>query len=114
MMTTARISEHLRRNGWLLTALAVCILACLFLSSGSGHEETQEDRISRVLSCMSGAGETEVAVYYDAASVPCGAVVLSSGADRIAVRLQLTDAVSTLLGLDPSAVAVYPLEGGSR
>lgn len=113
MMTTARISEHLRRNGWLLAAMGVCVLACLLLGSAAPQEETQEERISRVLSALSGAGHTEVAVYYAPDSVPCGAVVLSSGAADIGVRLQLTDAVSTLLGLDPSAVAVYPMEGGT-
>lgn len=111
MNAATGIREHLRRNGWILAALAICVLACLLLDGSSSHEETQEERISRVLSGMSGAGRTEVAVYYDTGSVPCGAVVLSTGAGSIAVRLQLTDAVSTLLGIDPSDVAVYPLEG---
>ena len=114
MISTTRISEHLHRNAWLLTAMGICVLACLLLGSTAPREETREEHISRVLSGMAGAGDTEVAIYYDAQSVPCGAVVLSGGAADIGVRLQLTDAVSTLLGLDPSAVAVYPLEGGAR
>ena len=43
----------------------------------------------------------------------CGAVVIAEGAQDISVRLWLTDAVATLLGLDASAVAVYPSKGGT-
>ena len=44
---------------------------------------------------------------------PCGAVVVASGAEDIAVRLRLQEAVTTLLGLDSSRVAVYPRKGGN-
>ncbi len=112
-MNAANFREHLRRNGWLLGALAVCIAACLLLGVSQDTANDSEARISRVLSSLAGAGHTEVALYYDQQAVPCGALVLAEGAGDIAVRLQLTNAVSTLLGLDPQAVAVYPLQGGS-
>ena len=112
-MNTQRIRDHLRRNGWLLTALVICVAGCLLAGGLPGGSDPQNEQLSRVLSAMAGAGEVEVAIHYDAQSVPCGAVVLARGASSIAVRLQLSDAVSTLLGLDPSAVAVYPLEGGA-
>ena len=41
------------------------------------------------------------------------AVVVASGAEDIAVRLRLQEAVTTLLGLDSSRVAVYPRKGGN-
>lgn len=112
-MSMQRIRDHLRRNGWLLTALAICVAGCLLAGALPGGSDPQNEQLSRVLSAMAGAGEVEVAIHYDAQSLPCGAVVLAQGASSIAVRLQLTDAVSTLLGLDPSAVAVYPLKGGA-
>lgn len=112
-MSMQRIRDHLRRNGWLLTALAICVAGCLVAGALPGGSDPQNEQLSRVLSAMAGAGEVEVAIHYDAQSIPCGAVVLAQGASSIAVRLQLIDAVSTLLGLDPSAVAVYPLEGGA-
>ena len=112
-MNMQRIRDHLRRNGWLLTALAICVAGCLLADALPGGSDPQNEQLSRVLSAMAGAGEVEVAIHYDAQSLPCGAVVLAQGASSIAVRLQLTDAVSTLLGLDPSAVAVYPLKGGA-
>ena len=112
-MNMQRIRDHLRRNGWLLAALAICVAGCLLAGALPGGSDPQNEQLSRVLSAMAGAGEVEVAIHYDAQSLPCGAVVLAQGASSIAVRLQLTDAVSTLLGLDPSAVAVYPLKGGA-
>lgn len=105
-MNIDRIRDYLRRDGWLLGALLACAALCLLLGSSTGTP-TEEARISRVLSAMEGAGQVELAVYY-AESVPCGAVVIAEGADSIAVQLRLTSAVSTLLGLDSSSVAVYP------
>lgn len=110
-MNLSRLRQRLQRDGWLLAALGICVAACLLLRGIP--EAAPEDRLSRVLSGMAGAGRTEVAVYYDAQSVPCGALVLAQGAKDVAVRLQLTNAVATLLGLDADAVAVYPMEGGS-
>lgn len=112
-MTLMKLREHMKRDGWLLAALLLCVGGCLIAGAAGSVGETQEARISRVLSSMEGAGDTEVAVYYDTEALPCGALVIAEGADSITVRLRLTDAVSTLLGLDPSAVAVYPLQGGS-
>lgn len=109
-MNTTKLREHLRRDGWLLAAILACTAFCL-ITGATQQTSSEESRISRVLSAMAGAGHTEVAVYRDENSVPCGAVVVAEGADSIAVRLRLCEAVSTLLGLDTSAVAVYPLEG---
>lgn len=111
-MIPPRWMEGIGRNRWLLAALGICVAGCLLLG-GTGASITPEERIGSVLSCMAGAGRTEIAIYSDAEGVPCGALVLSAGADDIAVRLQITRAVSTLLGLDAEAVVVYPL-GGDR
>ena len=106
--------EHLQRNVALLIALGACVLLCLLMNLiAPSAEATPEDAISRVLSAMAGAGHTEVAVYRNAQDVPCGAVVIADGAQDISVRLWLTDAVATLLGLDASAVVVYPSQGGT-
>ena len=69
-------------------------------------------RIARVLSEIAGAGSVSVTIYTED-SHPCGAVVVASGAEDIAVRLRLQEAVTTLLGLDSSRVAVYPRKGGN-
>lgn len=109
-MNTEKLREYLRRDGWILAALILCAVVCIFLSSAGESADPENERISRVLSAMEGAGETQLAIVYDAQAAPCGAVVVAEGADSVAVRLRLTSAVSTLLGLDPSAVAVYPLD----
>ena len=110
---TRKIREYLRRDGWLVAALALVVALCLLLGtseSGKVAQTSDEARLSRVLSAMAGAGKVDVAVYYDD-TVPCGAVVVADGAGDAAVRIRLSGAVTTLLGLDASRVAVYEREG---
>lgn len=110
-MNLNRILPLLKKEGWLLAALLVCVALCLAMGAAGGTEETDDSRISRVLSEIAGAGQVEVAVYREE-DVPCGAVVVAEGAGDIAVQLRLNAAVSALLGLDPSRIAVYPRQGG--
>lgn len=111
-MNRERIAAYLRKDGWLLGALLLCAGLCLLLGLFTESSETQEQQISRVLSGMAGAGHVEVTVYSEE-SVPCGAVAVADGAGSISVRLQLTSALSALLGLPDDRIAVYPREGGS-
>ena len=108
-----QLGNYLKKDGWLLAAMVICGLLCLLLAaSGSGDGTlTEEERISRVLSAISGAGSVQVAIYYED-SVPCGAVAVAQGAESIAVRLTLTDAMARLLGVDTQRIAVYASEGG--
>lgn len=110
---TQKLRDYLRRDGWLVAALALVVALCLMLGSaesGKSAQTSDEARLSRVLSAMAGAGKVDVAVYYDD-TVPCGAVVVADGAGDAAVRIRLSGAVTTLLGLDASRVAVYEREG---
>ena len=107
-MTWQRLREILRRDGWLLAVMGLCAAICLILGAWDGTSPTEESRLSRVLSAMEGAGQVEVAIYYDADAVPCGALVVADGAASVSVQLRLTSAVATLLGLDADCVAVYP------
>ena len=104
------MSKWLKKDGWILAALMLCAMLCLLLGAPSETDTTEESRISRVLSAIQGAGDVEVAVYYKDA-VPCGAVVVAQGAQDVAVQLRLASAVTTLLGIDQSRVAIYPKEG---
>ena len=108
-----KLREALRRDGWLVAALALVVVLCLAMGASEGSRSAQtedEARLSRVLSAMAGAGGVDVAIYYDGA-VPCGAVIVADGAGDAAMRIRLTGAVTTLLGLDASRVAVYEREG---
>lgn len=116
-MPWQRLKERFRKDGWLLLALAASALMCLMLGAAESTAPVQTDeeaRLSRVLSAMAGAGSVEVAVFYqDETADPCGAVIVAQGADDVGVRLQLTRAVCTLLGLEASQVDVFKLGGGS-
>ena len=111
-MNMTRFRELLRRDGWLYAAIALCVVLALSVSAISGSSPDEETRIARVLSEIAGAGSVSVTIYTED-SHPCGAVVVASGAEDIAVRLRLQEAVTTLLGLDSSRVAVYPRKGGN-
>ena len=104
-----KLSLWLKKDGWILAALTFCAMLCLILGAREETTSTEEIRISRVLSAIQGAGDVEVAVYYEDA-VPCGAVVVAQGAGDVAVQLRLASAVTTLLGIDQSRVAIYPKE----
>ena len=105
-----RFSAYLKKDGWILAALIFCVMLCLLLSAQGEAASAEENRISRVLSAIDGAGEVEVAVYYEE-SVPCGAVVVAEGAGDIAVQLRLLSAITTLLGINQDRVAIYEREG---
>lgn len=101
---------YLKKDGWLLAALLLCIGFCLLLGMQGSTATDAESRVSRVLSTIEGAGRVDVAVYYEE-SVPCGAVVVAQGASDVAVQLRLISAVSTLLGIDQGRIAIYEREG---
>ncbi len=105
-----RLSAYLKKDGWILAALLFCAALCLLLGSREAISDSEEGRLSRVLSAISGAGDVEVAFHYDQ-SVPCSAVIVAEGADDISVRLKLVSAVTTLLGIGQDRVAVYEREG---
>lgn len=103
------------------------LVAALFLSGTSGNGgvgstggSAEEKRIAEVLSAMAGVGRVEVALFYEteAASAfggsaktrPTGAVVVAQGAKDMQVRLSLSRAVRTLLGLPENAVDVFVME----
>ena len=105
-----RFAAYIKKDGWILAALVFCAALCLMLGARTETATTEESRISRVLSAIDGAGTVEVAVHYEE-SVPCSAVVVAQGAGDIAVQLRLASAVTTLLGIDQSRVAIYQREG---
>ena len=108
-------------------ALAILAALLLFLTFNSGRRAAQplEERISRTLSAVDGAGKVEVTIRMreqeesgasalgmaqKAQSIPCGAVAVAQGADDPLVAMQLHDALCALLGIAPSAVSV--ISGG--
>lgn len=110
----------------LLVALLLLLLAA---GLRGGTDASLETRIARTLSAMDGAGEVSVVIRMreattgggsgsllaaggGAEAVPCGAVAVAEGADDPLVRMQLTQALCALLGLQASAVSVVSASGG--
>lgn len=110
-MNLNRWKELLHRDGWLYAALVLCVALGLVLNSLSSRKSDQAEEISRVLSQISGVGEVSVTIYQEN-DKPCGAVAVATGAQEVSVRLQLQQALETLLGLDASRIGVYPRQGG--
>lgn len=114
-----RLRERLRKDFWLLPALAAAVIGCLLLGAAemaSPAATEEEARLARVLSAMEGAGRVEVAVFYtqeEEKALPCGAVIVAEGAEDVAVRLRLARAVETLLGIDASQVDVFKRKEGN-
>lgn len=114
-MNPERIKSYLRKDGWLLAVMALAAVLCLTLGvmEESVPAQTEdEQRLERVLSAMAGAGNVDVAIHYDGDAIPCGAVIVADGAQDAAVRIRLSGAVTTLMGLEADRVAVYPRETG--
>ena len=109
---------------WLWVLLGVMVLAALTVGTGETSSVSREEaRIAQVLSLMEGAGRVEVVLFYleptgglwqeeSTRTNPTGAVIVAQGADRIEVRLRLTRAASTLLGLEMEKIGVFPMEKG--
>ena len=109
---------HLRRDGWLLALIGLCVVLCLMLSARNENISATgttalETRLAQVLSAMDGAGQVEVAVFYqdEQETVPCGAVVVADGAGDMAVQLRLTRAVMTLLNVDADKISIFQRKG---
>ena len=107
------------KGGPFALSLLLGALALLLLSGGTGEESgmtAEEKRLSATLSCIAGAGETRVSIYYageegfSGSRQPVGAVIVSRGAENIRVRLDLCRAAEALLGLSGENVEVFSME----
>lgn len=120
--------DGLRRIKAVFTPQVMILLGLALALLGFSYFTTQEKdhslevRVSKVLSQMEGAGKVEVAIMTrkseaqsqgllsgkngDGAEIPCGAIAVAQGADDPFVRMQLEQALCSLLGLPISAVSV--------
>ncbi len=111
-----------KRLWWVLAGLLVIVCAfAAFQGPGTTATggSTEEKRIAQVLSAIAGAGQVEVALFYETEVAafggggkarPIGAVVVAQGAEDMGVRLSLIRAMRTLLGLPETAVDVFVME----
>ena len=106
--------------------------------ASSGQQSTAselEQRLAEMLSSMAGVGEVRVLLTYDTVSpgaglyggsglalfgssggtersgVVSGVMIAAEGAEDIGTAVRLRDAVTTLLGVEPSRVCVFAMRG---
>ena len=123
-----RLRAALTPQAVLLLAGALLLFAGFGASSAgkSGSMTDLEQRISRTLSGVEGAGEVRVVILSRPAQQgtqsvlsgtqtteqPCGAIAVAQGAGDPLVNIRLTQALCSLLGLPASAVSVMGGSGG--
>ena len=98
-----------RRIEWM--ALLAALAAAVLLLTGAHEERTQpaslERRMEAVLSMVEGAGRVRVLVNSpETGGAVSGAVVVAEGAADLRVRLELEQAVRTLLGVESERVEI--------
>jgi len=120
-----RLRAALTPQALLVLALALLALEGVDIFRASETHGDLEQRVSRTLSSVQGAGQVEVVIQMrrtavqsdafrsQAQEIPCGAVAVAQGADDPIVRMQLEQALCALLGLPASAVSIV-MGGGAR
>lgn len=117
--------DFLSRLRAVLSPAALLAVACLMLlvalmsASRDRSSLTLEERASRTLSAMEGAGRVEVTIRTREVlvsggsfgaerkqEIPCGAIAVAQGADDPLVEMQLREALCALLGVSPASVSI--------
>jgi len=107
--------------------LAFFALMLLFRMGFTPAAGSLENRIGNLLSQIEGAGKVDVVIRtqsvqsqtgssvfggQDVHEIPCGAIAVVQGEDNAYVRLQVSQALCALLGLQAAQVSVLSAEGG--
>ena len=111
----------LTQKAILLLILLICLTSVLFHQNGE-QTESLERRMENTLSQIRGAGEVSIVISMKnedghaqgglfrengaEMKIPYGAAVVADGADDPVVRMQLIQALCSVLGLPASAVSV--------
>lgn len=73
----------------------------------NSSETEMEERVQEVLSLVDGAGAVRVVISGE--ETASGVIVVAEGADDLAVRLELSRAVQSLLGVPNAKIEVLPM-----
>lgn len=98
-----------RKTEIIIVAAALIVLLMLGIGNsipGDGTVTEMESRMQRILSQIEGAGRVKVMLSEDDSGSLTGAVIAASGAEEIAVRLRLQQAVRTLTELKLDQIEV--------
>lgn len=113
--------KELMQDKRLLLLLAALLCALQFVPVTQSGMTQEEKRIARTLSQIMGAGKVEVTVYYSesnsafgGAKSCVGALAVCEGAGDIGVRLNVSRALETLLGLSSKEVVVLKMDSDNE
>lgn len=95
-----------RKLEWILLMLLLVLLVAILLEAPLQSGSDIERRLQDILGRIDGAGKVEVLIAENADGAPEGVLVVTDGAEDIAVNIRLQQAVHTLLGLDISRIEV--------
>ena len=104
-----QLFETLKSARWvemLLLIIVLCIMIVLTTGGGQTRSLSDEERMERMLSSISGAGQVRVMQGGEAG----GILILSEGADDLSVMLSLQRAVHTLTGYPLDKIEIAKLE----
>lgn len=99
-------------SAYILVAIfaAILLLALSFYwrEEPSGGSAT-EKRLEQIISRIEGVGDLQIMVNETEEEV-LGVIVVCEGADRLSVRLDVLDAVSTALGISRGSIQIYEMK----
>ncbi|MEG1845073.1 MAG: hypothetical protein RR296_12590, partial [Clostridia bacterium] len=114
-----RIFRGARRIEWIAVAALAAALCLIALGARGGRgaaapvnsaPSAQELKVAQVLSMVEGAGTVRVLI---GEGDDAGVLIVATGADDLRVRIALSGAVQTLLGVENSRIEVLKMsEGG--
>lgn len=108
-MSMKKLYETLKSARWveaLLLIILLCVMLALFAERDVNRSLSDEERMARMLSSISGAGSVRVMQGKDTG----GILVLSEGADDISVMLSLQRAVMAISGLPAEQIEIVKSE----
>ena len=96
---------------WAAAAIAVGMVALLFLSGGE-NATREERRLRRILEKVDGAGQVDVMLHTceEEGEMRIGVVIVAEGADSIRTNMELCRAVCALTGAQPENVEVIRMK----
>lgn len=77
--------------------------------SSSAEKSATELKLRGILSSIDGVGSTEVMINQSEEAIT-GVIIVCEGADRIMIRNDILNAVSTALNVDKSIIAIYAMK----
>ena len=107
-------ADYLRSGGYkkaaviLLVGLLLLVLSLsgAFMEKSEAEKPTDEEMLTELCGSVDGVGRCRVAVIYDSKGNASAVAVVCDGAENTAVRAQLTDMLTTLLGIGSNRISI--------